>query len=74
MISTVDNPHFILKERDPTQAQMIQHLRRANAIAIQSGRSGHHPFGAILIAADHETILFEQGNVDTVKGMEGPSA
>lgn len=70
MIPTVDNPHFILKERDPTQAQMIQHLRRANAIAIQSARSGHHPFGAILIAPDHETVLFEQGNVDTVNHAE----
>lgn len=55
---------------EPTQEQMIQHLRRANQIAIRSVQSGHHPFGAILIAPDHETVLLEQGNVDTVNHAE----
>jgi hypothetical protein len=31
---------------------MIQHLRQANAIFMQSLRSGYHPFGAILIVPD----------------------
>ena len=49
---------------------MIKHLQHANQIAIQSVQSGHHPFGAILISADHETVLLEQGNVDTVNHAE----
>lgn len=31
---------------------------------------GHHPFGAILVDADDETVLLEQGNVDTVEHAE----
>jgi tRNA(Arg) A34 adenosine deaminase TadA len=57
-------------ESDPTPEQMIQHLRRANQIALRSARSGHHPFGAILIASDHDTVLLEQGNIDTVNHAE----
>ena len=49
---------------------MIKHLRHANQIAIQSAQSGHHPFGAILISPDNETVLLEQGNVDTVNHAE----
>lgn len=56
--------------REPTQAQMIQHLRRANQVAIRAREFGHHPFGAILVAADHETVLLEQGNVDAVNHAE----
>lgn len=31
---------------------------------------GKHPFGAILVAPDGETVLAEQGNVDTVNHAE----
>jgi tRNA(Arg) A34 adenosine deaminase TadA len=31
---------------------------------------GHHPFGAILVGPDQETVLIEQGNVDTVNHAE----
>ena len=31
---------------------------------------GHHPFGAILVAPDGETVLAEQGNVNTVNHAE----
>ena len=31
---------------------------------------GHHPFGAVLVAPDGETVLLEQGNVDTVNHAE----
>lgn len=50
--------------------QIIRHLKRANQIAIRSQQFGHHPFGAILIAPDRETVLIEQGNVDTVNHAE----
>ena len=55
---------------DPTPAQRIKHLRRANAIAQRALDRGHHPFGAILVGPDQETLLFEQGNIDTVNHAE----
>ena len=51
-------------------AQAVRHLRRANAVALQAAAKGHHPFGALLVAADGETVLLEQGNVDTVNHAE----
>ncbi len=32
--------------------------------------AGHHPFAALLVAPDHETVLMEQGNVDSVNHAE----
>ena len=55
---------------DPTQAQMLRNLRCANTIAQRALDAGHHPFGAILVAPDHETVLAEQGNVDSVNHAE----
>jgi tRNA(Arg) A34 adenosine deaminase TadA len=55
---------------DPTPPQMTKHLRTANQIAVRSQTFGHHPFGAILVAPDHETVLLAQGNVDTVNHAE----
>ncbi len=55
---------------DPTSAQMLRHLRRANEVARGAMDAGHHPFGAILVAPDHETVLAEQGNVDGVNHAE----
>ncbi len=49
---------------------MQRHLRAANAVAQRALAAGHHPFGAVLVAPDHETVLFEQGNVDTVNHAE----
>lgn len=54
----------------PTPEQMVRHIRRANHIALRACQFGHHPFGAILVAPDQETILIEQGNVDTVNHAE----
>jgi tRNA(Arg) A34 adenosine deaminase TadA len=53
-----------------THDQMLRHLRRANAVAQAAMASGQHPFGALLVAADGETVLLEQGNVDTVNHAE----
>jgi tRNA(Arg) A34 adenosine deaminase TadA len=49
---------------------MVRHLRRANAVAKRALGLGRHPFGALLVAPDHETVLAEQGNVDTVNHAE----
>jgi len=54
----------------PSRDQMLRHLRRANAVAARAVAMGHHPFGAILVAPDHETVLLEQGNVSTVNHAE----
>ena len=55
---------------DPTEEQRVKHLRRSNQIAWRARQLGYHPFGAILVAPDHETVLLEQGNVDTVNHAE----
>jgi tRNA(Arg) A34 adenosine deaminase TadA len=35
---------------------------------------GRHPFGAVLVAPDGETVLAEQGNVDSVNHAESTLA
>ena len=55
---------------DPTLSQVVHHLRQANRIAQRAQAFGHHPFGATLVAPDHETVLLSQGNVDTVNHAE----
>jgi tRNA(Arg) A34 adenosine deaminase TadA len=54
----------------PSPAQLQRHLRHANQIARRALAEGRHPFGALLVAADHETVLLEQGNVDAVNHAE----
>lgn len=58
----------MVSQLNPTQ--VARHLRRANEVARQALAQGHHPFGAILVAPDLETVLLEQGNVDTVNHAE----
>jgi tRNA(Arg) A34 adenosine deaminase TadA len=53
-----------------THEQMIAALRRANDVARAAMNAGHHPFGALLVAADGETVLMTQGNVDSVNHAE----
>ncbi|EDX86729.1 Cytidine and deoxycytidylate deaminase zinc-binding region domain protein [Synechococcus sp. PCC 7335] len=55
---------------DLTSTQIIEHLRYANTIAMRAQQFGHHPFGAILVAPDDQTVLMAQGNVDTVNHAE----
>lgn len=55
---------------DPTPAQMVRNLRRANEVAKRAKQFGHHPFGCILVGPDHETVLEERGNIDTVNHAE----
>ena len=51
-------------------AQALLHLRRANDAARAALAQGHHPFGAILVDTDGQTVLLEQGNVDSVNHAE----
>jgi tRNA(Arg) A34 adenosine deaminase TadA len=52
------------------QEQAVRHLRRANEVARAAMDAGHHPFGALLVAPDGETVLLEQRNVDSVNHAE----
>ena len=54
------------KRAEPSDAQIARHLRAANAIAQRALDAGHHPFGALLVGPDHESVWLEQGNVDGV--------
>lgn len=53
-----------------TPDQIVRHLQRANEVAHRTTLLGRHPFGAILVAPDGETVLAEQGNVDSVNHAE----
>jgi len=53
-----------------TDEQMLRHLRHANAIARTAMEDGHHPFGALLVAPDGDTVLLERGIVDAVHHAE----
>jgi tRNA(Arg) A34 adenosine deaminase TadA len=59
---------------DPTPAQRHAALRRAHAVALRALGLGRHPFGALLLAPDHETVLAEQGNIDGVNHAESTLA
>lgn len=58
----------------PTPEQVLRYLRRSNEVAKRAVALGHHPFGAILVAPDHETVLMEQCNIDTVNHAESTLA
>ena len=54
-----------------TPEQIQRHLLRAHAVALRArDQMGRHPFGALLVAPDGETVIAEQGNVDTVNHAE----
>ena len=55
---------------EPTREQVVALLQRAQALAQRAMDAGHHPFGALLAAPDHVTVLMEQGNVDSVNHAE----
>lgn len=57
-----------------THDQIVRHLRHANAVARRAAGMGRHPFGALLVAPDGETVLAEQGNIDTVNHAESTLA
>jgi tRNA(Arg) A34 adenosine deaminase TadA len=57
-----------------TQDQVLAALRQANLVAQLAMQAGHHPFGAVLIAPDGETVLLSQGNINTVNHAEATLA
>lgn len=70
-MSTPSNQTPSFPPHKPLSAeQVIALLRRANLVAERARSLGRHPFGAILVGPDGETVLAEQGNVDTVNHAE----
>ena len=57
-----------------TPAQIESALRRANDVALRAMAMGRHPFGALLLAPGGDTVLAEQGNIDTVNHAESTLA
>ncbi len=55
---------------EPDAAQVLALLQRAHELSLRAMQAGHHPFGALLVAPDHATVLLEQGNVDSVNHAE----
>ena len=55
---------------EPSADQVLALVDRAHALARRAMDAGHHPFGALLVAGDHTTVLLEQGNVDSVNHAE----
>ena len=60
--------------KKPTPEQIERHLRHAQRVAERAIGLGHHPFGAILVGPDQETVLLEQCNIDTVNHAESTLA
>ena len=50
--------------------QVLKHLRTANEVAKEAVKSGHPPFGAVLVAPDGDTVLMKQGNVSLMDHAE----
>jgi len=58
----------------PTQQQILKFLRLSNTVAERAVALGNHPFGAVLVGPDHETVLMTQCNIDTVNHAESTLA
>ena len=68
------SPPFPPQGLSPTHEQILRHLRRSNDVARRAIGLGHHPFGAVLVGPDQETVLLEQCNIDTVNHAESTLA
>ncbi|KGT47711.1 MULTISPECIES: nucleoside deaminase [Acinetobacter] len=58
----------------PNQEQILKFLKLSNEVGRRATELGHHPFGAVLVAPDHETVLLTQCNIDTVNHAESTLA
>ena len=63
-------PSSDLKGFPLNHQQILKHLRTANEVSKEAVKSGHPPFGAVLVAPDGETVLMKQGNVSLIDHAE----
>lgn len=54
----------------PTKAQIKANLLKAVAAAHTAMEEGRHPFGSVLVGPDNESVVLEQGNVNTLNHAE----
>lgn len=54
--------------------RFLKFLRISNEVGKRAVELGNHPFGAVLVAPDNETILLTQCNIDTVNHAESTLA
>ena len=73
-IATMTDRNFPPQGLTPSAEQIQRNLRRAQAVAQRSTQMCHHPFGAVLVGPDQETVLMEQCNIDTVNHAESTLA
>lgn len=66
--------HIEFENPDPTDEQIKRNLLRAEDVTQRALNEGRHPFGAILVGPDHEEVIMEQGNIDTVNHAESTLA
>jgi len=57
-----------------TREEAVVHLLRAHEVALRARALGRHPFGALLVGPDGQTVLAEQGNIDGVRHAESTLA
>lgn len=57
-------------QTERSNAQIVRNLRLANEQAKLSVARGNHPFGAILVDADNETVLMASGNQGSLRHAE----
>lgn len=61
----------IFPERvNPNKKQIRDNLFKSVNVAHKVMKEGHHPFGSILVGPDNETVLIEQGNINTFNHAE----
>jgi tRNA(Arg) A34 adenosine deaminase TadA len=58
----------------PHYSQFIHFLRLSNEVGRRAMALGNHPFGAVLVAPDNQTVLMTQCNIDTVNHAESTLA
>lgn len=54
----------------PTKTQIRENLLKTVTVAKRAKDSGRHPFGSVLIGPDNETVILEQGNINTLNHAE----
>ncbi len=58
----------------PSKQQILHFLALSNEVARRAISLGKHPFGAVLVAPDQQTVLLTQCNIDTVNHAESTLA
>lgn len=58
------------QRENPTKTQIRNNLLKAVEVAKSAKQAGRHPFGSVLIGPDNETVILEQGNINTLNHAE----